>query len=243
MLPSRLRTYGSTRELLHNVSKLAKQFAALPEQLASMVGRFVLGTWIIEAFPVAPALIVNGPDAMRGAQLMSLLHCFCRHGLRMTGVTSSGFCSLPTGFGFTLLVSQSTVSRALQRLLGDASCRDEKNPPRRSVPGPFRCADQPKHERCERHEHRLIEGSGQQFRLPRVIGYSRRATPFLRPAKQRDHYDRGHDRGARVAGDASAGANFHQVGVDPGPVRLERAVGMFSKSTAPCTTTDIPRRD
>lgn len=130
VLPSRPGTYGSTRELLHNISKLAKQFAALPDQLASVMGRFVLGTWIIEAFPVAPALIVNGPDAIRSAQLMSLLHCFCRHGLRMTGVTSSGFCSLPTGFGFTLLLSQSTISRDLRRLLGDASCRDQKIPRR-----------------------------------------------------------------------------------------------------------------
>ena len=71
VLPSRLGTCGSTRELLNNICKLAKQFVAVPDQLASVVGRFVLGTWIIEAFPDAPALIVNGPDAVGGEQLMS----------------------------------------------------------------------------------------------------------------------------------------------------------------------------
>ena len=48
----------------------------------------------------------------------------------MTGVTPAGFCSLPTGLGFTLLLSQSTISQELQRLLGDASGRDERIPRR-----------------------------------------------------------------------------------------------------------------
>jgi hypothetical protein len=130
VLPGRLGTCGSTRELLHSLCALMKQLVALPDQLASVVGRFILGTWVIEAFPVAPALIVNGPDAVRGGQLMSLLHCLCKHGLRMTGVTPAGFFSLPTGLGFTLLLSQSTISHDLQRLLGDASCRDERIPRR-----------------------------------------------------------------------------------------------------------------
>jgi hypothetical protein len=130
VLPGRLGTCGSTRELLHSICTLTKQLAALPDQVASVMGRFILGTWAIEAFPVAPALIVNGPDVVRGEQLMSLLHCFCRHGLRVTGVTPAGFCSLPSGFRFTILLSQSTISGVLQRLLGDASCRDQRIPRR-----------------------------------------------------------------------------------------------------------------
>ena len=122
-----------TRELLHSICKLTKQFVALPDQLASVVGRFVLDAWVIEAFPVAPALIVNGPDAVRGEQLMSLLHCLCRHGVRMTGVTSAGFCSLPSGFGFMILLSQSMINGSLQRL-GDASCRDQRIPRRVVLP-------------------------------------------------------------------------------------------------------------
>ncbi len=130
VLPSRLSTYGSTRDLLGDMCKLAKQFVALPDQLVGVVGRLVLDTWTIEAFPVAPALVVNGPDTVRGEQLMSLLHCFCRHGLRTTGMTPAGFCSLPSGFAFTILLSQSTISGGLQRLLGDTSCRDQRIPRR-----------------------------------------------------------------------------------------------------------------
>ena len=130
VLPGRLGTCGSTRELLRSICALTQQFVALPDQLASVVARFVLGTWIVEASPLAPALIVTGPDTVRGEQVMGLLHCLCRHGLRMTGVTPAGFFSLPTGFGFTFLLSQSTISGGLQRLLGDASCRDQKIPRR-----------------------------------------------------------------------------------------------------------------
>ncbi len=126
VLPGRREAYGSMRELLNGVCKLAQDYVALPDQIASLVGRFVLATWIVEAFPVAPALIINGPDGVRGGRLMSVLHCLCRHPLRLTGVTSAGLCSLPTGFGFTFLLCQSTVSHDLQHLLGDVSCRDQR---------------------------------------------------------------------------------------------------------------------
>jgi hypothetical protein len=46
----------------------------------------------------------------------------------MTGVTPAGLCSLPTGLGLTLLISQPTISAKLHRLLDDASRRDEKIP-------------------------------------------------------------------------------------------------------------------
>jgi hypothetical protein len=80
--------------------------------------------------------------------------------------------------------------------------------------------------------------TGQFAPSTHLSGYSNR--------KHRDHYDgREHDRVARVAGDASVGANFSpgEVDVDRGPVRLERPDGVVSKPTAPCETTHIPRRD
>lgn len=126
VLPRGLASYRSTRELLTEICKLTMDFAGLPERLASTVGRFVLDTWIIDVFPVAPVLVVDGPDLERAAQLMSLLHCVCRHGLRIAGLTATGFESLPTGLRFTLLISQSGISEGLERLLGDASSRDHR---------------------------------------------------------------------------------------------------------------------
>jgi hypothetical protein len=129
-LPTHTSPHGSTRRLLAEICKLVKNFADLPERSASLVGRFVLCTWLVEAFQVAPALVLVGPDIMRGNQLVALLHSICRHALRMTGLTPGGLRSMPSGARFTFLISQPTIGAKLERLLRDASRRDQKIPHR-----------------------------------------------------------------------------------------------------------------
>jgi hypothetical protein len=127
-LPTHSSPHGTTCALLAEICKLAADFILLPEKLASLVGRVVLASWLLEAAQIAPALAIIGPDISRGTQLLDLLHCLCRHPVRMTGVTPAGLCSLPTGLGCTLLISQPTISDKMQRLLADASRRDQKIP-------------------------------------------------------------------------------------------------------------------
>jgi hypothetical protein len=124
-LPTPSRSHGTTRQLLAEICKLVEDLAGLPAASASLVGRFVLCSWLVEAVPVAPALVLVGPDLMRGNHLATLLHCLCRHALRMTGLTPTGLRSLPSGAGFTLLISQ-PISGKLEALLDAASRRDQK---------------------------------------------------------------------------------------------------------------------
>lgn len=129
-LPTRSCSHGTTCQLLTDICKLFAEFIILSDNYVSLLGRFVLTSWLIEAVQTAPALAITGPYTSKGNQLLDLLHCLCRHPLRMTGVTSGGICSLPTGARFTLLISQATVSDKLRRLLDDASRRDQKIPHR-----------------------------------------------------------------------------------------------------------------
>jgi hypothetical protein len=124
-LPSQCRLHGTTRQLLAEICKLVEDFAGLPARSASLVSRFVLSSWLLEALPVAPALVLAGPDLMRANQVVTLLHRLCRHGLHTTGLTLAGLRSLPSGAGFTLLISQ-PISGKLEALLDAASCRDQK---------------------------------------------------------------------------------------------------------------------
>jgi hypothetical protein len=124
-LPMQCQPHGTTRELLAEICKLAEHFVGLPPALASLVGRFVLCTWLLETLRVAPALILVGPDLARSNQLMTLLNCVCRHPLRMTGLTPAGLRSLPSGAGFTFLISQ-PIGDKLETLLDNASYRDQK---------------------------------------------------------------------------------------------------------------------
>ncbi|MFY9529244.1 MAG: hypothetical protein WBC04_10885 [Candidatus Acidiferrales bacterium] len=127
-LPTRCCPHGATREFLAETCKLVRNFAGLPERSASLVGRFVLCSCLVEAVQAAPALVLVGPDTMRGNQLVALLHCLCRHGLPMTGLTPLGLRSLPSGAGFTFLISQPTIGDKLEGMLHDASRRDQKIP-------------------------------------------------------------------------------------------------------------------
>lgn len=128
-LPTQSCSHRSTRQLLAGICKLVEDFAGLPATSASLVGRFVLCSWLMEALPVAPALVLVGPDLVRGNQLVALLHCLCRHGLRMTGLTPAAMRSLPSGAGFTFLIGR-PISDKLGILLDNASCRDQKIPHR-----------------------------------------------------------------------------------------------------------------
>jgi len=128
ILPAHCRPHGSTREFLAEICKLIAKFSCLPEKSTSLVGRVVLCSTVVEAVSVAPTLMIVGPDIARGKRLMELLRCLCWHALPLTGVTPAGFCSLASGARFTYLISQSSLSDKLRKLLDDASSRDQKIP-------------------------------------------------------------------------------------------------------------------
>jgi hypothetical protein len=128
ILPSHCLPHGDTREFLAESCKPLIKYAALPEKIASLVGRFVLCSALVEALSVAPTLMIVGPDVARGNRLMELLHCLCWHALPLTGVTPAGFCSLANGVRYTYLISQAEVSDKLCKLLDDASSRARKIP-------------------------------------------------------------------------------------------------------------------
>jgi len=128
ILPMRSAPYGSTRELLAAICKLIEDFVGLPAMRASLVARFMLCSWVVEAVQVAPLLVIFGLDTARTNRLLELLRRLCRHSLPLTGVTPAGICSLASGAQFTYIISQSSRSDKLRRLLDDASRRDRKIP-------------------------------------------------------------------------------------------------------------------
>jgi hypothetical protein len=129
-LPTNCHAHRSTGELFTGICRVIANFVGLGEKYTEIAGRIVLGAAVVDSMRIAPALVVVGPDADRGDQLMSLLHCMCRHALPLTGLTPASFRSLPSGLRFTFLITQTTVSPSLQNLFNDASKRDQKIPSR-----------------------------------------------------------------------------------------------------------------
>lgn len=127
-LPSQCSPHGTTREFLAEICELIKSFVALDAKSAQLIGRMVLCSHLIEALPVAPTVMIIGPDIARGNRLVEVLRCLCRHSLSLTGVTPAALCALPSSAGFTLLINQRNLSSKLLRLLDDASNRGRKIP-------------------------------------------------------------------------------------------------------------------
>lgn len=128
ILPTHRCPHGSTREFLAETCKLVANYTGLPEKFASLVGRVILGSALVEAVSVAPTLEIVGPGIARGNRLMELLRCVCWHALPLTGVTPAGLCSLASGARFTYLIGQEAVSEKLRKLLDNASRRERKIP-------------------------------------------------------------------------------------------------------------------
>ena len=127
-LPTRCCAHGTTRAFLTEICNLVANLVGLDEKAASLVARIVLCSALVDAVSVAPALVIVGPDIARANRLVALLRCMCWHSVPLTGVTPAGFCSLASGTRFTFLISQATLSDKLQKLLDDASSRDQKIP-------------------------------------------------------------------------------------------------------------------
>jgi len=127
-LPTRCCPHGTTRAFLTEIFKLIKNMVGLDEKSASLAARIVLGSAMVDALSLAPALVVSGPDTARANRLLTLLRCLCWHSVSLTGVTPAGFCSLASGARYSFLISQKSLSDKLRKLLDDSSSRDRKIP-------------------------------------------------------------------------------------------------------------------
>ncbi len=127
-LPNAILQCGPTQQFWTTICDLLVNFAGLEGQAVELAARTILCSALIEALPVAPALLIAGPDYARGKRLLTLLGCMCRHPLRLTGVTVAGLCSLGGGARFTLLIGQPVLDEAVKKLLGMARVRDQKIP-------------------------------------------------------------------------------------------------------------------
>jgi len=72
-LPTRCCPHGTTRAFLTEILKLIKNMVGLDEKSASLAARIVLGSAMVDALSLAPALVVSGPDTARCAACAGIL--------------------------------------------------------------------------------------------------------------------------------------------------------------------------
>jgi hypothetical protein len=124
MLPSQRSKPEEVRQLVTDISTVVSQYTNVGENFVAALSRFVLSTWVVQSLPVAPWFAVVGPESNASTQLRRLLRSLCRHALTLAGISVNGLCSLPSGWNFTLLISQAELRPNLARLLYAARNRD-----------------------------------------------------------------------------------------------------------------------
>ena len=93
--PSGCHDYSSARSLFITITDLFKHHLDFPEVESSLLACFSVSTWLADHLPVAPTLMISGPDQELGIDVLRLLSCLCRHTLMLAEVTReiSGHCA------------------------------------------------------------------------------------------------------------------------------------------------------
>jgi hypothetical protein len=115
--------YGTIRQLFTELVNTFEKFLAFSRSDAERATFWVLTTWFSDCLPSPPALWVSGADMSRAANFFGLLHCLCRRGLKVAGITRTGFLSLPMSLRPTLLVNQPSLSVGIQSLWRESNFR------------------------------------------------------------------------------------------------------------------------
>jgi hypothetical protein len=120
-LPAGSARYGSVGQLFDAILGALAKFSGLPERDLAAATYWVLASWFPELLPVVPSLIVTSPSAAEARKFLRLLRCFCRRGVLLTEVSSSGFLALPRHLRPTLLLEQARIDRRTRGLLRAAA--------------------------------------------------------------------------------------------------------------------------
>ena len=121
--PSRCADYGSAHGLFDSIEGFFKRYLDFPQAESRLLACFSIITWLADRLPIAPTLVISGPDQELGIDVLRLLGCFCRHPLMLSEVTPGGFRSLPMQLSLTLLLNQQELKPNLQRLFRASTYR------------------------------------------------------------------------------------------------------------------------
>ncbi len=121
ILPSQLRPYGSTQELLTEVEQFLSTGPELSDGGAALLARFSLATHLPECLLAAPVIAMHG-DFENVAEVLRFLRCVCRHPLVLGTLQGNTMVSLPLQTLMpTLLIAQSTYTPKVREMLNASS--------------------------------------------------------------------------------------------------------------------------
>ena len=119
-LPKGVEHFGSVQKLLLLLESLITKCVAVDEQYAPVLADFVLSTWFVDRFSVAPYLSVVGLPQSGKTTLLKVLSLVCRRPLLIADITSASFYQACAQFMPTMLIDETGTAannRTLRHIL------------------------------------------------------------------------------------------------------------------------------
>ena len=126
-LPRGAASYKSAQEILSGLESLISQCIAVDEKYVPVLANFVLSTWFVDRFLVAPYLSVVGLPQSGKTTLLRLLNLVCRRSLLVADISSASFYWACAKFMATILIDETGTAgnnRALRHMLRSGTTRD-----------------------------------------------------------------------------------------------------------------------
>ena len=126
-LPSAVLPYESPQALLRRLESLISQCVAVDKKYLPVLADFVLSTWFVDRFSVAPYLSVVGLPQSGKTTLLRVLSLVCRRSLLIADITSASFYHACARFMSTMLIDETgsiRSNRTLRHMLRSGTTRD-----------------------------------------------------------------------------------------------------------------------
>jgi hypothetical protein len=126
-LPRGVEPYGSATELATCLESLISQCIGLDDRYLPVLANFVLSTWFVDRFLVAPYLSVVGLPQSGKTTLLRLLGLVCRRSLLLADISSASFYRACARFMATILIDETGSmgnNRMLRHMLRSGTTRD-----------------------------------------------------------------------------------------------------------------------
>ena len=126
-LPNMARPHESMQSLYIRLERLISQCVSVDAAYYPVLADFVVSTWVVDRFPVAPYLSVVGLPQSGKTTLLKVLSLVCRRALLVSDITSASFYRASARFMPTMLIDEAGSvrnNRGLRHILRAGTTRD-----------------------------------------------------------------------------------------------------------------------
>jgi len=110
------RPFGSVASLVSATRELFSRYANPSADAAGILTAFSFASWFVDCLPLAPVLVLVGPES-EVSQILRLLGCTCRRSLLLGDVDMAALATLPAQLAPTLLLDQRGLRPGVTRVL------------------------------------------------------------------------------------------------------------------------------